>query len=167
MYAHDAVDPDKVHVPTYYSRTTSYVSEYAYRSTYLNANIFTNYFLSLNEKHNFTFLLGTQIENFKDRFVDGSRNDVTTSLLPVLDLTNSKTDYSLGGRYQTWRTVGFFGRINYDYMNRYLLEVNLRYDGHIAFPPRKPLGVVALGIGRMEYRPGKFLRACKRVCRHA
>lgn len=133
VYAHDAVDPDKVHVPTYYSRTTSYVSEYAYRSTYLNANIFTNYFLSLNEKHNFTFLLGTQIENFKDRFVDGSRNDVTTSLLPVLDLTNSKTDYSLGGRYQTWRTVGFFGRINYDYMNRYLLEVNLRYDGTSRF----------------------------------
>ncbi len=133
VYAHDAVDPEKTHIPTYYSRTTSYVSEYAYRSTYLNANIFTNYFLSLNEKHNFTFLLGTQIESFKDRFVNGSRNDVTTQLLPVLDLTNSKTDYSLGGRYQLWRTTGFFGRINYDYMNRYLLEVNLRYDGTSRF----------------------------------
>ncbi len=133
VYAHDAVDPEKTHIPTYYSRTTSYVSEYSYRSTYLNANIFTNYFLSLNEKHNFTFLLGTQLESFKDRFVSGSRNDVTTQLLPVLDLTNSKTDYSLGGQYQEWRTVGFFGRINYDYMNRYLLEVNLRYDGTSRF----------------------------------
>lgn len=133
VYAHDAVNPEKTHIPTYYSRTTSYVSEYSYRSTYLNANIFTNYYLSLNDKHDFTFLLGTQIESFKDRFVNGSRNDVTTQLLPVLDLTNSKTDYSLGGRYQLWRTVGFFGRINYDYMNRYLLEVNLRYDGTSRF----------------------------------
>jgi tonB-linked outer membrane protein, susC/ragA family len=133
VYAHDAVNPEKTHIPTYYSRTTSYVSEYSYRSTYLNANIFTNYYLSLNDKHDFTFLLGTQIESFKDRFVNGSRNDVTTQLLPVLDLTNSKTDYSLGGRYQLWRTVGFFGRINYGYMNRYLLEVNLRYDGTSRF----------------------------------
>lgn len=133
VYAHDAVNPEKTHIPTYYSRTTSYVSEYSYRSTYLNANIFTNYYLSLNDKHDFTFLLGTQIESFKDRFVNGSRNDVTTQLLPVLDLTNSKTDYSLGGRYQLWRTVGFFGRINYDYMDRYLLEVNLRYDGTSRF----------------------------------
>lgn len=133
VYAHDAVDPEKTHIPTYYSRTTSYVSEYAYRSTYLNANIFTNYFLSLNDKHEFTFLLGTQIEDFKDRYVNASRNDVTTPLLPELDLTNSKTNYSLGGALQKWRTVGFFGRINYNFMNRYLLEVNLRYDGTSRF----------------------------------
>lgn len=133
IYAHDAVDPEKTHIPTYYSRTTSYVSEYAYRSTYLNANIFTNYTLSIKDKHNFTFLLGTQIESFKDRFVSASRNDVTTTLLPVLDLTNSKDDYSIGGRYQLWRTAGFFGRINYDYKNRYLVEINLRYDGTSRF----------------------------------
>ena len=133
VYAHDAVDPQKLHIPTYYSRTTSYVSEKSYRSTYLNANVYTNYFLSLNDKHNFTFLLGTQIENFKDRFVSGSRDDVTTQLLPVLDLTNSKTNYSLGGAYQDWRTAGFFGRINYDYMGKYLVELNLRYDGTSRF----------------------------------
>lgn len=133
IYAHDAADPEKLHIPTYYSRTTSYVSEYSYRSTYLNANIFTNYTLSLQDKHNFTFLLGTQIESFKYRDLNASRNDVTTQLLPVLNLTNSKTDYSLGGQYQMWRTTGFFGRINYDYMNRYLVEVNLRYDGSSRF----------------------------------
>ncbi len=133
VYAHDAKNPESLHIPTYYSRTTSYVSEYSYRSTYLNANIFTNYYLELNEKHNFTFLLGSQIENFKDRDVSASRNDVTTNMLPVLNLTNSKTDYSMGGAYQMWRTVGFFGRINYDYMSRYLVEVNLRYDGSSRF----------------------------------
>ncbi len=137
VYAHDAVNPELLHIPTYYSRTTSYVSEYGYRSTYLNANVYTNYNLSLNEQHNFTFLLGTQIESFKDRSVSASRNDVTTSMLPVLDLTNSKTDYSLGGAYQIWRTAGFFGRINYDYMNRYLVEVNLRYDGSSRFRRNK------------------------------
>lgn len=133
VYAHDAVDPERTHIPTYYSRTTSYVSEYSYRSTYLNANIFTNYFLSLKDKHNFTFLLGMQLESFKQRDLSASRNDVTTQMLPVLNLTNSKTNYSLGGKYDDWRTAGFFGRINYDYMNKYLIEVNLRYDGTSRF----------------------------------
>lgn len=32
-----------------------------------------------------------------------------------------------------WATAGFFGRINYDYKERYLAEVNLRYDGTSRF----------------------------------
>lgn len=133
IYAHDAVDPERTHIPTYYSRNTSNVSEYSYRSTYLNANIYTNYTLSLNNSHEFTFLLGSQLESFKDRYVSANRNDATTDLLPVLDLTNSKTNYGLGGRYEQWRTAGFFGRINYDFKHRYLLELNLRYDGTSRF----------------------------------
>lgn len=133
VYAHDALDPDQLHIPTYYSRTTSYVKEYSYRSTFLNANVYTNYNLNLNDVHNFTFMVGAQVESFKDRYVDGSRNDVTLQDLPVLSLTTNQTDYSLGGKYQEWRTVGIFGRINYDYKNRYLVELNLRYDGSSRF----------------------------------
>lgn len=33
-----------------------------------------------------------------------------------------------------YRTLGFFGRINYDYKGRYLLEVSARYDGSSRFP---------------------------------
>lgn len=133
IYAHDAKDPEQLHVPTYYSRTTSYVSERAYRSTYLDAEVYTNYFLNLADRHEFTFLLGSQIENFKDRYVFGSRNDVTTQLLPVLSLTTNMDDYTLEGKYQNWRTAGFFGRINYSFMGRYLIEANLRYDGSSRF----------------------------------
>lgn len=32
-----------------------------------------------------------------------------------------------------WATRGFFGRINYDYDGRYLVEVNGRYDGSSRF----------------------------------
>lgn len=132
-YAHDAVDPDKLHIPTYYSGTTSNVSESSYRSTYLNANIFTNYTWDLLEKNHFVFLLGTQLESFKQRNVYANRNDVTTTELPVLDLTNNAQNYGLGGHYDKWTTAGFFARINYDFDYRYLIEVNLRYDGSSRF----------------------------------
>ena len=36
------------------------------------------------------------------------------------------------GGYQEWATAGF-GRINYDYKGRYLVEANLRYDGSSRF----------------------------------
>lgn len=32
-----------------------------------------------------------------------------------------------------WKTAGFFGRLNYDTMGRYLFEANLRYDGSSRF----------------------------------
>lgn len=133
VYAHDAKDPEKLHVPTYYSIKDSYVKEESYRSTYLNANIFTNYTLDVLEKNHFVFLLGTQIENFKQRNVYANRNDVTVDDLPVLDLTTNNDVFGLGGHYDNWATTGFFGRINYDFDNKYLIEVNLRYDGSSRF----------------------------------
>ena len=33
-----------------------------------------------------------------------------------------------------YRTLGFFGRMNYNYAERYLLEVSGRYDGTSRFP---------------------------------
>ena len=33
-----------------------------------------------------------------------------------------------------WATRGFFGRINYDYDGRYLVELNGRYDGSSRLP---------------------------------
>ena len=39
-----------------------------------------------------------------------------------------------GGDYTWSSTLGFFGRVNYDYKGKYLLEGNVRYDGSSKFP---------------------------------
>jgi TonB-linked SusC/RagA family outer membrane protein len=38
------------------------------------------------------------------------------------------------GGYEQWNVMGSFFRLNYDFKNRYLLEVNGRYDGSSKFP---------------------------------
>ena len=38
----------------------------------------------------------------------------------------------------------FFGRINYDYKGRYLVEANLRYDGSSRFFTRSTFGIGSL-----------------------
>ena len=46
---------------------------------------------------------------------------------PVSDLAT--TLQSIGEDATVWAVQGMFFRLNYDYLGRYLLEVNGRYDG--------------------------------------
>lgn len=41
---------------------------------------------------------------------------------------------------QSYRTLGFFARVNYDYKGRYLLELSGRYDGSSRFPAKHRWG---------------------------
>lgn len=137
VYAHDADDLEGLSHETVHlafdSGKNSSVSEYSYRSTYLNYNAYTDYSFSVNEVNNFKAMLGFQAEDFKYRKMNAWRDNMLVEDLPVLDLTTSTDSYGLGGENQAWRTTGFFGRINYDYDSKYLVEVNLRYDGTSRF----------------------------------
>lgn len=43
-------------------------------------------------------------------------------------------DQYVGGYRGHWATLGYFGRINYSYKNKFLVELNGRYDGSSRFP---------------------------------
>lgn len=137
IYAHDADDlpgysAETMHL-AYDSGQYSNVSEYSYRSTYLNYNVYTDYTLNFADVNELKFQIGTQIEDFQYRDLNAWRNDLTVEGLPVLNLATSTDRDGLGGQYQKWRTVGFFGRINYEYDGKYLAQVVLRYDGSSRF----------------------------------
>ena len=112
------------------ANSTTGVREYAYKSNFFNPNIFTEYSFSLNDAHNFKVMAGFQSELYKDRDISAGRNNIMAGL-PTLDTTNASP--SVGGGYGEWATAGFFGRLNYDYQGRYLLEANIRYDGTSRF----------------------------------
>ena len=133
-YGHDADDPERLH-PAMDSplEEDQRITERSYRETYLNANVYTNYYLNFAKQHNLTLLLGIQFENNKSRGLQAARADLYTVDKPVIDGTSDKDDYSMSGWYDKWSTLGFFGRINYDFDSRYLLEVNMRYDGSSRF----------------------------------
>lgn len=126
-YSHFADNPENTYVPPTTGSTQNQVHEYSYRSTFLNPNIYSNYQFSLND-HNFTLLGGFQAEQLKQRQMHAQRKDLINPDQPILDLTTNSAP-EIGGNYQNWATAGFFGRLNYDYMGKYLLEANLRYDG--------------------------------------
>lgn len=125
VYAHDVNGN-----PFAIANEVSSVSEYAYKSNFFNPNIFSEYSTLINDSHSFKGMIGFQSELFKNRNLYGEQNDIIAGV-PTLN-TTVNTPYTDGG-YNEWATVGFFGRINYNYKERYLVEANLRYDGTSRF----------------------------------
>jgi TonB-linked SusC/RagA family outer membrane protein len=123
--------------PIIYS-TGSNVNEKGYKENYLESNIYTSYEKYI-KKHYFKITLGSQTESFKYRDLNVSRDGILVPESPTIN-TTSGTSYagvpvqpSVGGQYQNWGTAGYFGRLNYNYGEKYLLEANLRYDGSSRF----------------------------------
>ena len=106
-------------------------TRYYARTRYQSINLYTNYLFTLGDKHNFTLMAGYQEE-------DNSYSYMRNSITGLYSTTNPSVAMGTGDKTVTdtrngWATRGFFGRINYDYDGRYLLEVNGRYDGSSRF----------------------------------
>ncbi|WP_232735188.1 TonB-dependent receptor [Flavobacterium sp. 5] len=118
----------------YVAHNRSEVHEDAYKEDYYNSNIYTDYTKSFG-KHHFNALLGMQAESTDYRAFGATRQGVILPEITAIDAT-SGTDYSgktvppnVNGDYKDWSLNGYFGRIDYNYDGRYMIQGNLRYDG--------------------------------------
>lgn len=75
---------------------------------------------------------GGESEIYRDWYQYSRKNDLLDPDKGEIGLATG--DEYVGGSRNHWATLGFFGRINYDYKNKYLLQVNGRYDGSSRFP---------------------------------
>lgn len=116
----------------------SEVYEYGYKENYYNSNIYSEYSKRYN-KHNGKIMAGFQSELTKYRDLSASRQGIIVPDNSTIVTTSGVNNLGVGvppvvsGQYQNWGVRGFFGRFNYDYEGKYLLEVNARYDGSSRF----------------------------------
>jgi TonB-linked SusC/RagA family outer membrane protein len=95
-------------------------------------NLYSTYQLDLNNQQNFRFMLGMNRVGYK-----WSSN--TSQITQLTDITNPQFNLATGtpttSGDEYWDSqLGFFGRVNYNFREKYLLEANLRYDGTSKFP---------------------------------
>ena len=120
-------------------RETSYVGNSYNKNNFLNVNAYSKYNYSLNDSHNLALMVGIQFEDLKYTTFGLQRVGVIVDNLPVVDLTSglnnngSASTPSVNGGMSEWSTAGYFGRFNYNYKGKYLMEANLRYDGTSRF----------------------------------
>lgn len=128
--------------PIIYNQNSS-VHEDEYKDNYLNFQLYTEYNRTFAEKHNFHVMGGFQSEQLKRTEFGLQRNGIIAPMKPEVDLTNGLSYQGaaitpdVNGARNQWQTAGFFGRVNYNYAERYLAEFNLRYDGTSKFRRNK------------------------------
>ncbi|MDR1937682.1 MAG: TonB-dependent receptor [Tannerellaceae bacterium] len=116
------------------SNTSSNVHEEQLKDNYANTNLYSEYTCNTGG-HTLKGLVGFQMEMSKSFKFSAQREGIIIPDLPELDLTSGIDNNgnaivpTVGGSRNHWATAGFFGRINYDYKQKYLLEANIRYDG--------------------------------------
>ncbi|MGF7229912.1 SusC/RagA family TonB-linked outer membrane protein [Arachidicoccus sp.] len=104
-----------------------------------NLQAYLNYALSINEKHHFKLLVGTSYEDYrKDEFSASATSMITNDFFSFnyADLLTKTNADSI----KTWAMGSYFGRLNYDYKEKYLFEANLRVDGSSRLAPENRWG---------------------------
>lgn len=88
--------------------------------------------------HGFKVIGGYNQELQKYKTISAQKANLLSQDLNQLDLGTG--DMIVNGSASEWALLGYFGRINYDYAGKYLLEFNGRYDGTSRFPSNKRFG---------------------------
>jgi TonB-linked SusC/RagA family outer membrane protein len=105
-----------------------YISDWNERNT---VKAFATYNKDLGD-HDFKLIAGTDVEAYLYR---SQRSERRGLLNPEMAQPNlAAGDQFVGSSAGHWATLGYFGRINYAFKNKLLLEVNGRYDGSSFFP---------------------------------
>lgn len=81
--------------------------------------------------HNFKVMAGANAELYESDMIWSQRLGLLDQNYPELGLATG----TITGNSQAshWSTLGFFGRVNYDYDDKFLAEVLARYDGSSRF----------------------------------
>ncbi len=94
------------------------------------------------DNHHFTALAGHAAFRYWYQNVGGSKADLIFDDFEYAYIDNAQdpeSDIVFGG-FEENTLLSYFGRINYDYMNRYMLTAVLRMDGSSRFGPENKFG---------------------------
>ena len=118
-------------------KVRTYIRRYNYKNTYRSSEVTANYDFSVSRLQA-SVLAGMSQEYNKydtDFFI---KYDLVDPSLGAIDA--GTTNGNITGNYNEWAMRSYFGRINLNWDNRYLLEANLRADGSSKFAPDKRWG---------------------------
>lgn len=90
-------------------------------------------------EHSFGILAGYSWEDQSYRTLNGYRDKFPGNDLPYLNAGSPDNQQSGGGGYD-WAIQSLFGRVKYNFAERYLFESTLRYDGSSRFPTNQKYG---------------------------
>lgn len=123
----------------YVPQEESYKRFFNYSSDYISANAVATYTPKLGQNHNLNLVAGWNLENTVYHRRGTVRKGLIAPTHPNFELMDG-TEITLTDDGYTFGLVGFFGRVNYTLLQRYIFEVSARYDGSSKFPVNQQWG---------------------------
>jgi TonB-linked SusC/RagA family outer membrane protein len=133
--------------------------QYWYKDAKYDLQLTANYDHSFGQ-HAFKLLGGYSLESFRNDKINGSRKDFINDELYQLDAGDAASQIN-GGSADQWSFMSGFGRLNYAFSDRYLLEATVRYDGSSRFAPGKQWGLFPSFSAGWNLEKENFLRNWK------
>jgi len=109
------------------------------QTQYLATNFYTEYENTFKSAHYIKVLAGYNYEQSTFTRLRAQRNGLIFEDASDINLALGQSITTSGG-WERWNIMGGFGRINYAFKDRYLIEINGRYDGSSKFPPNQQFG---------------------------
>jgi TonB-linked SusC/RagA family outer membrane protein len=117
----------------YLGTATNDLRELTDKGTYLAGNLYGEYQRLFGDKHTVNLLLGGNYEQSTFERLDVMRNGLIYPDAENINLALGQS-FTTGGSYEKWAILGGFYRLNYSFAERYLVELDGRYDGSSKFP---------------------------------
>lgn len=106
-------------------------------TNYYSVNAFATYKDTFNDAHNLTVMGGFNYETKNYKNVGATGQNLISADLDDLSLVGTNADgeivTTVAGGQNEYALQGYFGRVNYDYNGKYLVELSGRYDGSSRF----------------------------------
>jgi TonB-linked SusC/RagA family outer membrane protein len=117
--------------PSFYNGTTAVTTRAASanyaKTTQMQADAVLSYDKTFATVHNLSVKAGFSYFGRENYNLSASGQGAATDLIPTLNAAT--TPVSVSGSISDQVILGYFGRINYDFKQKYLFSLNARYDG--------------------------------------
>jgi TonB-linked SusC/RagA family outer membrane protein len=126
---------------------------------YFVYNAYTDFHKTFADKHFVLAMAGFNQEYYREEKSSVGANYLITPSLPTLQLTGPSSIVSKSHGVKTYALRGAFARLNYIYDNKYILELNGRYDGTSRYQKSGrfgffPSGSLAWNLSRESFMEG-------------
>jgi len=112
--------------------------------------------------HAVKVLVGASQEDYHNDFISAFRDTYILPNYPVIN-SGSAVNQQTSGTSEEWALRSFFGRVNYDYKQKYLLELNGRYDGSSRFLTGKRYAFFPSASAGWRISQEAFMQPLKKV----
>jgi TonB-linked SusC/RagA family outer membrane protein len=134
------------------------------RTNSLTTSYTVNQLLNYNKifgKHTFEVLLGHENYDYVYNYFYGFRQGVIAD--GNTELINFTTTNSLTSYTDTYKTEGYFSRLNYNYNNKYHFSASVRRDGSSRFAPANRWGTFWSVSGAWRLDQEEFIKNIKMI----